>query len=153
VVIDAAPVEKAPEKENPATLTVQMDTWCDLTIDGENRGRAANAKTVALRPGRHALACENGALKQTWTQSVELAAGEKKTVKGTLVPTFAVKVSLVEASEVLIDRQTVGNGGSLRLKRGRHRVEVRRLGKAIGTAWLDLSKPCTLVDRPAITCQ
>jgi hypothetical protein len=153
-MIDAGPVvEKAPEKAADATLTVQMDTWCDLTIDGESKGRAANAKTLVLRPGRHDIACENLALRQTWTQSVELAAGEKKTVKGTLVPTFAVKVSLVEASEAFVDRQKVGNGGSLRLKRGRHRVEVRRLGKVTGTAWLDLSKACTLVDRPAIACQ
>jgi serine/threonine-protein kinase len=150
---DAAPaVDKEPEKILDATVTVEMDTWCDLSVDGASAGRITKSKSVTLRPGTHRIACANNQLG-TWKQEVALAAGEKKTVKGTLVPSFAVTVRLAGGTEVLIDRQKVGNGGTRQLKRGSHRIEVVRLGKVVDSAWVDLSKACTLVDRPAIACR
>jgi hypothetical protein len=156
VAIDAAPVEKAETVVEPAAdavLTVAMDTWCDLTIDGEAKGRAANAKTVTVKAGRHAIACKNPRLVETWTQTVELAAGEKKTVKGTLVPGIAVLVQVAHGNEVLIDKKPVQNGATRTIKRGSHRVEVRRMGKVVDSAWVTMTRACTLVDRPAIACR
>ncbi|HEU5060611.1 MAG TPA: hypothetical protein VFU21_28970, partial [Kofleriaceae bacterium] len=154
VVVDAAPVvEKRPEAPAAdAVLTVAMDTWCDLAIDGVPVGRITKTKTAAVRPGRHDLACKNDALG-TWKESVELAAGEKKTVRGTLVPEIAVRVKVSQGNEVLIDKQKVGNGATRPLKRGSHRIEVLRMGKVVDSAWLTITRPCTLVDRPAIACR
>ena len=154
VVVDAAPVvEKTAEPPAAdATLTVEVEAWCDLVIDGGAPLRVTRAKTIRVKPGRHQLACTNQALG-TRTQTVELAPGEKKTVTGMTVPEIAVRVSVERGDAVLIDRVKVGNGATRAIKRGGHRVEVTRLGKVVDSAFLTVSKACTLVDRPAIACR
>ena len=152
VAADAAPVKTEPVKVAPATLTLQMDTWCNLTIDDGDPVRVTKSKTVSLEPGTHQLACANEELG-TWRQSVELAPGEKKTVKGSLVPEIAVRVDVKRGDAVLIDKVRLGNGATRKLKRGSHRVDVVRLGKVVDSALLMVMKACTLVDRPAIACR
>jgi hypothetical protein len=153
VAVDAgakATTEVVPPAD--ARLTVEMDTWCDLAIDGGASGRLTKSKTVVVRPGRRAVTCTNKELG-TWRESVELAPGEKKTVKGSLVPEIAVRVSIGRGDAVLIDKVRVGNGGSRKLKRGSHRVDVVRLGKVVDSALVTVMGACTLVDRPAIACR
>ena len=154
VAIDAAPVTTEAPKVKPAdaSLTVEMDTWCNLTIDKAARGQLnSDDGRVAAGPTRDRL--HQSAARETWTQTVELAAGEKKTVKGTLVPEIAVLVKVSQGNEVLIDKQKVPNGATRQIKRGSHRVEVRRMGKVVDSAFVQVSQACTLVDRPAIACR
>ncbi|MGN6106002.1 MAG: protein kinase domain-containing protein, partial [Kofleriaceae bacterium] len=59
----------------PATLTVANDVWCNLSIDGVAHGRVTQRRTVQLAPGRHTVACEQGAgTGLRWSEAVELAA-------------------------------------------------------------------------------
>ncbi len=161
VAVDAAPVvdQTAPEKppaparEADATLTLEMDTWCDLAIDKGTPARLTRRKTLTLRPGRHALACTNSGLGRTWSETVELAPGDKKTLAGSLLPTVAVAVRVTGGDAVRIAGQRAPAGRTASVKRGHVQVEILRGGKVLDVGYIDLVKPCTLVDRPAIACR
>jgi serine/threonine-protein kinase len=154
-VADAAPAKtETPEKppEADARLTVEVETWCDLAIDGGQASRVTRSKTIKLRPGRHQLSCWNQGLG-TQKQTVDLAPGETRAVVAMTLPQIAVLVKMKGGDAVLIDKVKVGNGATGHVKRGSHRVEVVRLGKVVDSAFVTVMRPCTLMDRPAIACR
>ncbi len=155
VRVDAAPpVEKTPDRPPAdARLTVEMDTWCQLSVDREAKGQLTKRLSVTVRPGRREIACYNSELAQTWRKTVDLAPGETRTLTGTLLPELAVVVSLSQGEAVRIDKgKVVSSGATARLKRGTHRIEIMRGGEVIDSRYLGVSAACTLRDRPEISC-
>ncbi|MGE3545924.1 MAG: serine/threonine-protein kinase, partial [Kofleriaceae bacterium] len=66
-------------------IVVVNDTWCDVEIDGVARGRKS-ARPIAVAAGRHTVTCVQKGIRN-WTQTVDVAPGETRTVTGSLLET------------------------------------------------------------------
>jgi len=156
--IDAAPVIARPIDAAPApapgSLTVVMDAWCDLSIDGTSMGRADKKKKYPLDAGKHTIECTQGAGLPSWTTKVTLDPGEHETVKGTLLGDVEVTISLGAGSHVRIAGKTYADGAKVSLKPGRVRVEVLSASTVIESGYVTLPRvaACKLQDYPDLDC-
>jgi hypothetical protein len=107
---------------------------------------------LTLGPGGHSLKCLNPSLT-SWGTEVELDPGQTRRFSLSLLPTYLVKVRVTRGDAIRIGNKVVKRGGSIRLKRNMHRVEVLKGGKLLGTDYLDLRKDCTLDDSDALVCK
>jgi eukaryotic-like serine/threonine-protein kinase len=123
-------------------IVVENDTWCDVSIDGESRGRKST-KPLRVDAGTHTVTCEQPGTTNKWTKTVEVTAGKTAFAEGTMLGTFAVTFA-VGAS---IDGQSYAQGSVIKLKRGRHEL-------AIGGAktFFDLGGACTIRNTPEPGC-
>ena len=155
VAADAAPASPADAgapAPAPARVTFSFDTWCDLVVDDELRGRADRTREVSLAPGRHRASCSQGPGLGVWSESVEVAAGEVRRIDGTLLR--PVEVTIEAGDSVRIGGQTVARGDAVVLRPGRYRVEVIAGGKARPAAYVNIPRirRCTLRDQPTLDC-
>ncbi len=153
---DAAPavaVVQPPPRVEPARLIVKIGPYCDITIDGTSHGRSPRAAAIELPPGKHVLVCAQDATGRSVRRDLELAPGEELLVMDTLVPQVIVTID-VRAGAVRIDGLRHAQGVRVKLTTGRHRVELAD-GEGFGEpANLDIpSSPCTLRDRPELSCR
>src|SRR5262249_41057533 len=140
-----APPDAAPRAE-PAHVTLSMDTWCDVTVDGAPRGRASAHAPIELTPGHHQLACSQGPGLATWSDALDLAPGESRTVTRTL----PAKVDVTLEIDARIDGAPHQRGDVVPLAPGRHRVDP-----ASGAGgWISVmrARPCRLRDTPELDC-
>jgi hypothetical protein len=140
---DAAPPPDAAARVIPAHVTLALDTWCELTIDGQPRGRASR-QPIELAPGHHELACSQGAGAPSWSAPIELAPGEDRVVAGALLAKVAVTLDL----DATIDGVPYRKGAVVRLGPGRHHVDGADGG------WFSVAHdtPCHLRDSPELDC-
>jgi serine/threonine-protein kinase len=152
VPVDAAPAPKPPPDAAPpkpaekGTISVSFDAWCDLSIDGDDLGRASAKKKYPVEPGEHTVVCTQGKGLPTVTKTVTVAAGGHETVKGTLLSTVRVTVGTTDS--VRIAGTTYARGAHLDLKPGKVRVELLKGGAVVDTAYVDVPRVagCTLKD-------
>jgi len=144
--IDAAPAQ--------ASLTLELDAWCDLSIDGDDRGRHKRGKTYRVDPGRHTLTCTQGQGLPTWTETITVTAGEQRTVRGQLLADVQVKIAVSGGDSVRIAGKVHKNGATVTLRQGRIRVEVLNGGAVVETANVSLPRiaACTLEHGPDLDC-
>jgi hypothetical protein len=151
--VDAAapPIDAPPPA--PARVTFAFDTWCELVVDDEPRGRADRELTITLAPGRHRARCSQGPGLETWNGVVDAKAGADQRVVGTLLSPVDV---LVDAGDgVRINgKDTVKRGERTKLKPGRYRIEVMNDGKARAPVYVAIPRVehCTLRDKPPLDC-
>jgi eukaryotic-like serine/threonine-protein kinase len=140
-----------PAPPAPARLTVVMDAWCDVTIDGVAQGRADRHRPIAVAPGHHEVACSQGPGLASWRGGVDVVAGEDRAVEGSLLAKVAVTVDI--AGEVRIDGAPHGRGDVVPLSPGRHKIEVIGGGEA-AERWVTIARgtPCRLRDTPELDC-
>jgi len=144
---DAVPVARLPVDATPApagrtAITVVMDSWCTLSIDRVEQGRAdAKPRTFDVGVGDHDVTCTKDGMGTTWREQVHVDAGETRVVRGTLLA--KVVVTVATRGEVTIDRTSYGAGDRVTLTTGRHRVVIG--GKAV---FIDIPRvaACTLQD-------
>jgi hypothetical protein len=153
-VVDAAamiapPVDAAAE---PGRVTFSFDTWCELVVDDQPRGRADRELVVTLAPGRHRATCSQGPGLETWSGSVDVKAGEARRVDGVLLRPVEVLVDVGDGAR--IDGKDVGRGERVTLKPGRRRVEVLEGGKPRPGVWVSIPRleRCTLREKPQLDC-
>jgi hypothetical protein len=143
--LDAAPII-TPLLDAPVAATgfivIKNDTWCDVTIDGEGRGRAS-ARPVRVDAGTHTITCEQPGTGNKWTKTVEVLAGKTATAEGTMLGAFAVTFAV----DATIDGTAYPRGSVVNLKRGRHELAV---GGA--KSRFDLSSACTVRSTPEPGC-
>ncbi|MGE0546015.1 MAG: serine/threonine-protein kinase [Kofleriaceae bacterium] len=139
-VVLAADAALPPE---PGAIIIANDTWCDVEIDGVAKGRKS-ARPIAVAPGRHTVRCEQKGI-QGWTQVVEVAPGETKTVTGSLLET--VEVTIATSGDAIIDGVRYQRGQVAKLKRGSHEVISGGTRK-----YSVFSRSCALRDRPELDC-
>jgi eukaryotic-like serine/threonine-protein kinase len=142
---DAAPMIAPPPDALVAatgSIIVKNDTWCDVTIDGDPRGRAPT-KALRVEVGTHTVTCEQPGTGNQWTKTVDVAAGQTKTVEGAMLGAFAVTLAV----DATIDGTSYPRGSVVNLKRGRHELAV---GGA--KSRFDLSGPCTIRSTPEPGC-
>ncbi|MEZ4400241.1 MAG: serine/threonine-protein kinase [Kofleriaceae bacterium] len=140
--VDAAPAL--------AQLTLVVDTWCDLTIDGQPRGRASR-RPIDLAPGRHVLSCRQGLGQQGWSETLVLAPGEARTVTASVLAPVTVRNGLT--APVRLGGTDLAPGATTAVRPGRLRLERVVDGVAANT-WLDIPRvpACTLRASPQLDC-
>ncbi|CAN5785598.1 hypothetical protein BH11MYX3_BH11MYX3_42580 [soil metagenome] len=149
-MLDASDVVVTPadavtiEPPQKGTILVTAAPWCDVSIDGQPRGRQQIGKRFAVQvdPGTHTVLCEQTGLDRKWTQQVEVAPGTTATANGSLLRTVAVSIE----TDVTIDGVAHKAGSTVRLE-GRKRVEAGGV-----SLYLTFSSPCRLRTSPELGC-
>ncbi len=146
VAIDAAPkpIDAAPPR--PGRIVVSNDTWCEVAIDGESRGRLNPGAhlDVEVSAGRHVVTCAQPGINPGWRKQVDVTAGLARTVSGTLLTTVDVHVAIT-GDRVKIDGRMYSRGDTAKLKVGRHQAVLLRAGKPAVNAFFDVPRiPCRL---------
>jgi hypothetical protein len=146
---DAAAVTPPPSPPDAAiavartAITVAMDSWCNLAIDGTDYGRTdAKPRTIDVGAGDHDVTCvKSGVDGARWQRKVHVDAGKVVSVKGELLAKTAVTVAT--RAGLAIDGASYAKGGRATLTPGRHRITSG--GKAF---YVDIPRGagCTLKD-------
>jgi eukaryotic-like serine/threonine-protein kinase len=150
----AEPARPAASPAAPARVTLAMDAWCDVTIDGVAHGRNDPRRPIELPAGRHEIACSQGRGLGGWSTTVTLAAGQSRKLTGSLLRRVRVTVSLSSGDAVSIGSTRIADGASAELAPQRYRVVVLSGSRTVKTAWVTLPRdtPCTLRDLPDLDC-
>lgn len=145
IPIDARPA--------PATISVQLDAWCDLAIDGADLGRLDRKKKYTVDPGRHRVSCSQGPGMSAWSDVVDLRSGEHRVLRGSLLGEVKVTIR-VSGDQVRVGGTAHANGKTVALRPGRVRVEVLEGGEVVTSGWVSIPRvaACTLTDRPDLDC-
>jgi hypothetical protein len=156
---DAAPriaraPDAAPVAPKPAMLTLRMTPWCNVVIDGRDRGRADASRPIEIAPGRHTIVCTQGPGMGEWRRTVELAAGQRLTLSGSVLKAVSIRVGVSGGDGVQVDGTYRKNGSRFELSPDRYRVDVVKSGKTVSGRWITIPRVtgCILRDRPAIDC-
>ncbi|ACY12920.1 serine/threonine protein kinase [Haliangium ochraceum DSM 14365] len=152
VAIDAATaVVVAPA---PATVTVDIKQWCDLSIDGSDYGRAQRTRAIELPAGRHRFVCSQGPGRSAWRQTVTLRPGERRQLSGSVLAPVSVRVEVSGGDAVRIDGTRHDNGARLQLDPGRYRIAVlsRDQERSYDYVSIPAVASCTVRDRPTLDC-
>jgi eukaryotic-like serine/threonine-protein kinase len=151
VAVDAALPPAVDAAPAVGYIAVQNDRWCDVTIDGEMRGRPEKGP-FPVPLGHHTVVCEQSGTGNSWTRDVEVAAGQHAVVKGTMAKNVDVVIQLAGADAVSIDGKLYANGTRVPLKVDRHEIRAIKDGGEVGKAFVTIRAACTLRDRPALDC-
>jgi hypothetical protein len=128
-----------------ATLIVDNDIWCDVTIDGIGHARDLR-KPIQVRAGRHTVHCQQGQTDRKWEEMVVLAPGETRTVRHEMLGGLAVTIGVDEA---IIDGVPHRRGEVVQLKTGRH--DLARPG--VEGKFMTITTSCTVLVRgPDFDC-
>jgi serine/threonine-protein kinase len=155
VVIATAPADATPAAVLPAidaapalaTLQIKNDTWCNLTIDGDDHGRITRTKAVRLPPGRHVVRCEQPSTALRWRREIDLSPGQVLVIEEAMIPDVDLVVA-TPGDRVTIDGAPATRGATVRLKPGQHRVIVLRGDKELMAGWVTVprTRTCRLRD-------
>ena len=150
---DARPApDAAPLAVSPARVTFAFDTWCELVVDDQPRGRADRELEVTLAPGRHRASCGQGPGLGGWSGTIDVAAGEVRRVEGTLLAPVEVVIDL--GGGVRIGGQVVRRGATIVLRPGRYRVELLDGSRVRSAGYVNIPRlpRCTLRETPSLDC-
>ena len=132
--IDAAPAD--------GRIAITNDTWCDVFVDNQKRGRATDGPYVAP-VGHHVVRCEQEGTPRKWKRDVEVVANQTAAVAGTMLAEVEIRFE-IDAS---VDGVAHVRGDRVRLKPRQITIEAN--GQRRYTA---LSGPCVIRDRPELDC-
>jgi serine/threonine-protein kinase len=148
--VDAAPLDAAiahdAAVDAPASapavgyVIVRNDLWCNITIDGVDRGNRRNER-LEVTPGHHTVRCVNPA--GTWSQEADVAAGETRTLTGAPLREIEVRLEV----DATIDGKPYARGAVVRFKPSN--LEVIAGGKK---QFITFRASCRLRDVPALGC-
>jgi hypothetical protein len=145
------PKPDAPAADAPATLVIAIAPWCDLSVDGQSRGRTP--QTLSLPPGPHHVVCVNPVSGQRLTRDLALAAGQRHELRERLYAMVRVQPRLTRGDAFAVDGGKPASGVA-DVEPGRRRVTLYKAGAALDTRWIDVPPAgCTLVDAPQLTCE
>jgi eukaryotic-like serine/threonine-protein kinase len=136
VIADAA----APP--SPGGVIVKNDLWCDVTIDGMPLGRNSG-RPYRVEPGRRTVTCAQPGTANTWTRTVDVAAGATVTVEGAM----RGRVVVTLAVDATINGVPHARGTTVELPIGRYPLVI-----GDRKAFFDLRTPCTVRATPEPGC-
>lgn len=119
-LLDAPPVVDM--VADNAKVTLVMDSWCDVTIDGEAKGRLRRGQPYSVAPGQHTIACGQGVGMAEWHTSFTATPGQQIALTGTLL--MRVRITAGLGVPISIAQTKVANGASLVLPTGRYPVAM-----------------------------
>jgi len=155
LVPDAAPPADEPVAAPlPARLTLVMDAWCDVSVDGVDHGRADRRRPIVLPAGPHRVVCRQGPGLGGWSDLLTLTPGEDRTVTGSVLRPVVVIVGVEGGDAVAIDGKAYRRGATARLRPGRYRVAITRGGREVTAGWVSVPRveSCALRDVPELDC-
>ena len=154
VASDAAALVAASPSPQPAHISITMDTWCDVSIDGVGHGRADSKTVFDVAAGHHTIACEQGAGLGSWHEAIDVAAGERRIVTGLLHQSVRVHIAVTHGDSVIIAGTSYRVGETVTLRPGRYRVDVMAAGATHTGSWVSVPGvgECTLRDTPNLDC-
>jgi hypothetical protein len=143
--------EAAPAK---ASFSLEVDAWCDLSVDGAALGRLDAETIYEVEPGRRAITCTQGKGMASWTQTVTLRAGQHRKLTGSLLADIAVTVAVRGGDQVRIGGTLYKNGAKLKRRPGRVKIDVLKGEEVVDGRWVTLPAvaSCTLKDDPDLDC-
>ena len=120
----------------PLDVAVQltMDSWCDVDIDGQSRGRLRRGQPLMTSPGTHTIACSQGVGMAEWHSSFTAVAGQAVTLSGSLLK--RVRITAALGADISIDRTRVSDGASVVMLTGRYPVTVWAGNESKLTQWV-----------------
>ncbi|MGZ3439147.1 MAG: protein kinase domain-containing protein, partial [Polyangia bacterium] len=140
-----------PAADAPATLAVAIAPWCDLTIDGQSRGRSP--ATLTLPPGQHHLLCLNPVSGNRLTRDLELKPGEHRELREKLYAMVRIQPRLTRGDALALDGGPPSSSPP-QVEPGRRRVTLYKAGAEVETRWIDVPPTgCALVDAPRLSCE
>jgi eukaryotic-like serine/threonine-protein kinase len=145
------PSPPQPAADAPATLAIAIAPWCDLTVDGQSRGRSPASLT--LPPGPHHLSCVNPVSGNRLTRDLDLKPGERRELREKLYATVRVQPRLTRGDAFAVDGAKPSSS-TAEVEPGRRRVTLYKAGAEVETRWIDVPPGgCTLLDAPRLTCE
>jgi hypothetical protein len=89
-----------------------------------------------------------------WKRTVDLAPGQKLTLRGSVLQPVIVRVGVTDGDGVRVAGRVHANGTTFELRPDRYRIDVVKGGKARTGRWITIPRvaSCTLRDQPAIDC-
>jgi serine/threonine-protein kinase len=127
--------------DRAASIVVDSDAWCDVSIDDKHAGR--NRDTLAVSPGHHVVRCEQAGTGKAWEGAVEVTAGAPVHVRAALLGELAVTFAI----DAQLDGHLHHRGETIRVPAGRH-----HLATPATSGWRDLRGACTIRDTPELDC-
>ncbi len=140
----ARPVDAGLPVALEVVVQLSMDSWCDVSIDGQSRGRLRRGQPLLTSPGTHTIACSQGVGMAEWHSSFTAVAGQAVTLSGSLLNRVRITAGLGAA--ISIDRTRVTNGATVVMSTGRYPVTVWDGREAKLTQWVSVPavEACTL---------
>ena len=134
VIPDAAPPPDG-------TITVKNDTWCDVLIDGQKRGRAT-AGPFSASPGKHLVRCEQEGMHE-WHHTVEVVSNQTVVIEDKMLAPVTVHFEIAAS----IGGMPHIAGETISVPRERVLIEANGQHKY----WTP-SATCTIRDKPELGC-
>jgi len=155
-VVDAAVEEVTHAAPTMGTLRVRADTWCELSIDGQGRGRQLQiVRRFSVTAGVHRVACTQGEGRPAQSMEVSVPADGSAEAALQLLRLVTVEARLQRASSARIGTVVVPAGGHKQLRPGRYRVTLLGAdGRTLESGWVTVpaQAPCLLRDQPTLGC-
>ena len=138
------PIDAARGAGLDVAVKLTMDSWCDVSIDGQSRGRLSPGKPLMTSAGTHTIACSQGEGMAEWHRSFTAVAGETVPLSGRLL--MRVRITAALGAAISIDRTRVSNGNTVVMPTGRYPVTVWDGSQAKLTQWVPVPAvaACTL---------
>ncbi len=126
----------------PGFILVENDTWCEVSIDGESRGRASR-QPLRVAAGKHTVTCEQPGTGNKWTRTVDVGTGATVVAEGSMLAAIAVTLGV----DATIDGVAHRRGSVVQLRRGRHDLVID------GTrTYVSITRACTVHAKPEPGC-
>ncbi|HEY6032930.1 MAG TPA: serine/threonine-protein kinase, partial [Kofleriaceae bacterium] len=133
-LVDAAPLADG-------KIAVVNDTWCDVLIDGQKRGRAT-AGPFAASAGRHVVRCEQEGLHE-WHHDVLVEPSKTAVIEDKMLAPVKVRFDIAAT----LGGIPHGAGDTVAVKRERTLIEANGQKKY----WTP-SAACAIRDKPELDC-
>jgi hypothetical protein len=141
----------APSSPSDGELEVAIAPWCDLTVDGADRGRTP--VRLRLAAGAHAITCVNSSSGARLERAVTIEAGRTSVVHERLYQPARVSPRLTRGDAFSIDGGTPA-AGAREIAPGRRKVILYAGGRQVDSGYVDVAPGgCRLVDAPALACK
>ncbi len=140
----ARPLDAARTAGLDVAVQLTMDSWCDVSIDGQSRGRLRRGQPLMTSAGTHTIGCSQGVGMAEWHSSFSAVAGEMVSLSGSLL--MRVRITAGLGAAISIDRTRVSNGDTVVIPTGRYPVTVWDGSQAKLTQWVPVPAvaACTL---------
>jgi hypothetical protein len=136
LAIDAAVVPNldAPPVAQTGTVIVINDSWCEVLIDGIERGQILKRKDFVVPAGKHEITCkQNDDAK--WMRTVDVPPNGRVTAEGTVLGLVTVSIQV----PVTVDGVAYDRGAQVQLKSKRYQVA----GGGV-SGFVDITRDCRL---------
>ena len=151
----ARPDAGTPPPPRPGAIVLAIKPWCQATIDGKPAGRSPSGRAFAVPAGRHHVVCRQGHTGPVFSRWVNVGAGRRLLVRGSVLGPCQVTVPKSRASTAWNIDGLSHRPGQYRIPAGRHKVILLEKGIPAQTNWVLFppGRRCTLRRGHRLSCR